>query len=277
VRLPRLRECDTVALMMSVLAGARTSVARVAFALLSAALILLVCEETAHGDALPPRIEMKCKGGTTFVHDHSGSHCVADAPTNCPEGWMGVRGGKCVLQVCEVSEKCSAGLECKSANLCGTEAMGSSYGTLDSVRSPLIAGPPSPVWMIRYSDVCSAQKTCEGTDKCVESRVCLPPDVQKPASRPANAALAQIPKERGGPDRPPVAASASPLATTKERVIATEPTGQTPRITKGAPPSVPPPGRGGAGCATSPGMPVSFGNGAGGAALALFALRRRKR
>jgi hypothetical protein len=245
----------------------RFSFAYAAFVLASAVPLLLVCEQAAQADALPPPVAMKCKEGTTFVHDHNGSNCVANAPTDCPVGWMGIRGGKCMLQVCETSGSCPAGLECKAANLCSSERMGASYGSMKSARSPVLAAPPMARWMIAYSDVCSAASTCNGSEKCVGSSVCLPPEVQAPAGKPANAMNAEIPGERGAPRRPP-AKTALPSATGFASA--------TPAAANNVPPpSVPPTGRGGAGCATSPVGQGTLSLTIGGIALALAVRSRR--
>jgi hypothetical protein len=231
-------------------ASIRSLASRAASVIACVVLLFSAGEETAWGDALPPPIEMKCKAGTTYVHNHSGSNCVPNAPTNCPDGWTGIQGGKCVLHVCETSGSCPPGLECQSANLCGSEGVGSWYGSLESVRSPLVAEPPRAQWMIRYADVCGPQMTCAGADKCVGSKVCLAPGVKKPASKPENAALAHIPTERGAHEAPPVVmptVKASTIATTR----ASEQAAESIRTSGSTPPSVPPPGRGGAGCATS--------------------------
>lgn len=241
---------------------------------------LLALVKQAQADAVPPPLPLQCSKGTTLVHGHDGTHCVPVAPTDCPVGWVGVLGGQCLLDVC--TETCGAGLECKPVDLCATEGMGYRYGS-NEARGPLLAAPPAPQWMISYSDVCGAKRTCKDGATCIASKVCLPPNVHRPANRPASGGVAQRPGERGATrtDPAPADASGAPVKLTPTATAA--PLGSATTI---APPAtsverpqiatVPPPGRGGAGCSSASGS-VSLSGLALGSSVALAIARRRRR
>jgi hypothetical protein len=167
--------------------------------LLRTVLLVASLSSVAKADALPPDLPIKCPTGSKYVNDHGGSRCVADAPTDCPAGWVGLKGGKCVLDLCAAEDRCGPELQCKRTNLCVTEGMGYQFGAAESTRSPLFGEPPAARWLISYADACSEARTCQGNGKCVTSKVCLPAGVQRPASRPANAAITQRVGERGAP------------------------------------------------------------------------------
>jgi hypothetical protein len=219
-------------------------------------LIHLTLASEAKADALPPPLPLTCAKGTTLVHNHGGTHCVPNAPSDCPAGWLGVMGGNCTPNLCGPNDTCGAGLQCKPADLCATEAMGYRYGAIESSRGPLLGAPPAPQWIVSYSEACSEAKTCEGKAQCVASKVCLPPDVSRLAPRPANARNA----ERAGVQSAPLplatgASKDTRTATSATQTSAKEPAASaTPSTQANTPPaalpSVQPPGRGGAGCST---------------------------
>lgn len=230
----------------------------------------------AFADALPPPVPLKCPLGTTLVNDHGGTQCVADAPTNCPSGWRGVRGGQCILDVCVEDASCRGGAKCMAADLCASEGMGSSYGAI--VRGPWLAAPPSPQWMISYSDVCSEQRTCGRATKCVAAKVCLPAGATRPAPRPASGGVYKMSKTR------PANASESDALEPEPPTTVVTPTTVPSSSTPESPPrnvaSAPPGGGGCAGCTmTTTGLPWRsslFGVALGTLGFALAFARRRR-
>jgi uncharacterized protein (TIGR03382 family) len=232
----------------------------------------------AMADAVPPPLPLQCGAGTTLVHNHSGTRCVPDAPTNCPAGWLGIMGGNCIPNLCDTNDSCGAGLVCKPADLCATEAMGYRFGALESSRGPLMAAPAAPQWTIFYSEACSETKSCEGKAQCVAAKVCLPPGVARLAARPANAARAHRRGVQGAPLPLATGAATGTLNGPASSVPPASERPATPTTLTDAPPvvpppSVPPPGRGSAGCSTS----GASGELGGVLAALAWVLRRRKR
>lgn len=140
----------------------------------------------ARADALPPPTPVRCPPGTQIVHDHGGTRCEKDAPTSCPPGWEGIRGGQCVLSVCTSDVACGAGRTCKPATLCSSMQERAVYGEGAAVRGPELAAPPRPLVVRVFTDVCRRGKGCAAPGACRTARVCLPAGADAPADRPAN-------------------------------------------------------------------------------------------
>jgi hypothetical protein len=159
--------------------------------LLGAAALAALTPLRARADALPPPLPLQCPAGSHVVHDHGGTHCVQDAPNDCPVGWVGRAGGRCVLRVCTADAVCGAD-KCRGADLCAfDDPEHMRYGSSDpSLRGPLLGAPPFASKARLFSGPCGAGKKCGGGERCMPAKVCLPPSVAAPAPRPKNAEAA---------------------------------------------------------------------------------------
>lgn len=142
--------------------------------------------------ASPP---LFCGPGKTPVSDHHGSRCEANAP-DCPPGWKGVLGGKCILHVCKADAECGASGQCVAADVCGEErplhweyarpAGGEPSREPGPAQEPPPAPDPSrPVWVA--IEPCSEARACPGAATCRAVSVCLPRGAARPAPKPSNA------------------------------------------------------------------------------------------
>lgn len=219
-------------------------------------LLAALAPARAHADALPPPRPLACPAGTHLVHDHGGTHCVQDAPKNCPVGWRGIEGGQCTLVLCRSDASCG-GARCKEVDLCAFDDPSHlRWGEASPVPEgpvSLLGAPPMAARARVYSGPCGAGGTCSAQERCLRASVCLPADVSAPASRPKNAAPAvTFGDERGIiPDFSPREAGAGiPL---EQEPPVEEPPAAT--ATPERPPAAPPrPGKAGgcAGCSATP-------------------------
>lgn len=147
----------------------------------------------AHADALPPPTPLACPAGTHLVHDHGGTHCVQDAPKNCPVGWRGIEGGQCTLVLCRNDASCGDA-RCKEVDLCAFDDPAHlRWGDVSPVpqgQASLLGAPPMAAHARVYSGPCGAGGACGAQERCLRASVCLPAGVGAPASRPKNAAPA---------------------------------------------------------------------------------------
>lgn len=160
-------------------------------AALGAAALSTLTPQPARADALPPPRPLTCPAGSHVVHDHGGTHCVQDAPTSCPVGWVGREGGTCALRICASDAACGAD-RCKDAELCAfDDPQHLRYGSSDpGLRGPLLGAPPFASKARLFSGPCGAGRKCGGGERCMPSKVCLPAAVAAPDARPKNAAAA---------------------------------------------------------------------------------------
>jgi len=240
-------------------------------------LLFVFAPTLARADALPPPQPIACPAGSHMVHDHGGTHCVQDAPKDCPVGWIGRSGGVCELVLCRDDASCGGG-RCKEVDLCAFDDPAHlRWSALDPApRGPvaLLAAPPSSQRARVFSGPCGAGGVCRASETCRRASVCLPANVDAPASRPKNGSAAvTFGDERGIPDFRPSEAGAPEES--PEVVSSVE--SESARAARESPPAAPRPGKTGgcAGCSTVPsGAPEGW--------LALFAgallvgvLRRR--
>lgn len=139
----------------------------------------------ARADAIEP--EPSCPGGQVGVSDHSGPRCEAEPPTNCPEGWRGVRGGTCILHTCDGDAQCG-GKSCVEQPTCVEKRLRRfKYGALDAApqsrtqgnvpaafgppMQPIPIDPPEEYW--EPINFCGPG-SCGGKDqKCEPRKVCV--------------------------------------------------------------------------------------------------------
>src|SRR6188768_3784167 len=110
----------------------------------------------ARADAVPPE-PLFCLSGQVGVSSHTGgSECVPKAPTDCPPGYRGVVGGKCVLAPCATDQQCETDHRCYQVDACqelreltwtswGWSAQPGGYSR--AVPGPPPAGPAPKAWV----------------------------------------------------------------------------------------------------------------------------------
>ncbi|MBL8608810.1 MAG: hypothetical protein JNL38_15910 [Myxococcales bacterium] len=142
-----------------------------------AGLVVLSLSSVAAADVIPG--PPQCPAGQVPVmsHDHIG--CVLAPPKNCPPGWLGIRGGHCVLHTCETSCYVESGppLECRPFQACAD---------LRTVRGHSRRSGNDfqyDEWI--YSGLC--ESGCKAPATCRATGVCLPKGVAKVGAAPANA------------------------------------------------------------------------------------------
>ena len=247
-------------------------------------LLITLAPASSRADALPPPRPLACAAGSHVVHDHGGTHCVQDAPTSCPVGWVGREGGVCTLDLCAEDASC-AGRRCKEVDLCAFDDPARlRWGATEPVPPgpvSLLGAPPSPRPARVFSGPCGAGGACSSSETCRRAGVCLPGNATAPAPAPKNASPAVTFGDRNGtiPDFRPRDAGAAPdpgsVVDPAETPAGVEPA--VPASPERPPPAAPRPGKAGgcAGCATTdarasdPWLVLFVG------ALVVAALRRR--
>lgn len=148
----------------------------------------------ARADVVSPP-PLLCGPGKTAVSDHGGSRCEPNAP-DCPPGWKGVLGGKCIMHGCKGDPDCGGGAKCVATDVCVEErpqyweyhpaSGGEPAREPGPAREPPpMADPAHPVWVA--IEPCGEARACRAPATCRPFSVCLPPGAARPAAKPANA------------------------------------------------------------------------------------------
>lgn len=135
----------------------------------------------ASADAVPPP-PRTCPTGQVGITDHRGARCVERAPTNCPAGWIGELGGKCVLHVCTSDDACGKDKQCREIDACLHEWL-QEWGEAARPDPFVLAAPPHrlepPIRRVDAVDVCQPDRKCPIDSTCGKAKVCLPVGVKK--------------------------------------------------------------------------------------------------
>lgn len=182
-------------------------------------LLVVWFARAASADAVPPP-PVQCPPGTVGVTDHGGPRCEKVAPTNCPNGWFGVVGGRCVLHQCTEDAQCShVGKVCRPATLCfEPRTRSSTCGALEVPRGSELGVPrvlgepcaqlPEPVTDWVAVNVCGASRACASPSECRPGSLCVTPTAPPPGpepnggSPPSSNGFAQPPPNGGMQPRP---------------------------------------------------------------------------
>jgi hypothetical protein len=152
-----------------------------------AAVASLSAAGAARADAVPPPPD-SCPKGHVGVTDHGGPRCVLEAPKNCPPGYRGALGGKCVLATCGSDDQCEGGRRCLQIETCQEfrelrwTGWGWSAQRTPPPRDNLLAEPPSPqpdgppkkAWVQLH--ICGQDGPCNAPAECRPAPLCYPPD-----------------------------------------------------------------------------------------------------
>lgn len=163
----------------------------------------------ARADAVPPA--PSCPSGMTGVTSHRGPQCMENAPKNCPNGWSGVLGGKCVLRPCESDASCEQGSTCVEHSVCLEPQVDEFYEYNEEPQhlkdsSPprpvpgsllgsagLFAGPmrpkvrrPKPITRYQAVNLCARDVACGLPSTCQPEKLCVPKGTRAVAYKGTN-------------------------------------------------------------------------------------------
>src|SRR5262249_22053507 len=147
---------------------------------------------------------------------------VKEAPKDCPAGWRGVLGGKCMLAPCENDAGCQEGEACVEHAACLSpfpdefydynEEEREKHGMLEPIEGSLLrsqgllAGPPMPKTkrpkpIIRYNavNVCSREIACAAPATCQKEKLCVPRGKRVLAYRGSNVEPARVQRKTDTP------------------------------------------------------------------------------
>jgi hypothetical protein len=257
---------------------------------------------TARADAVPPP-SVRCAPNERAQADHGGGHCEAVScppgkvlarglrywnecleppPKSCPAGWTPVAGATCSFARCDEATPCATGTACRATPVCTKDGQGFGQNDPSATSRSLFAAPRAPRASREYVGACDANDACASIgQECRSVRVCLPPGIDRVASRPENARSAKAYAAYGGKvEGEPVLGSDTPSVTATGATATAAAT-----VATAAPRTEPVPpqsGRGGAGCgaARTAGAPTRSEHSAAAAALAVvggLAVARRRR
>lgn len=126
------------------------------------ALVQAAFPASAFADAIGPPPKL-CAPWKVPVSDHEGSRCESRPPDNCPSGWTGRLGNKCVLSRCDGGSTCPKGTVCSEQSACLHK------GELMSRHGPTGIFQDWPV------GICGAGATCDAPDRCAPWKICVEP------------------------------------------------------------------------------------------------------